>query len=38
MRAITIDAYGTQPWLQALPKPQPGEGEILYEQICPNSG
>jgi NADPH:quinone reductase-like Zn-dependent oxidoreductase len=29
MRAITIDAYKTQPHLQELPRPQPGEGEIL---------
>jgi NADPH:quinone reductase-like Zn-dependent oxidoreductase len=29
MRAITIDAYQTQPHLQELPRPQPGEGEIL---------
>jgi len=29
MRAITIDAYQTQPHLQEMPRPQPGEGEIL---------
>jgi NADPH:quinone reductase-like Zn-dependent oxidoreductase len=29
MRALTIDAYGTQPRLQEIPEPQPGEGEIL---------
>jgi len=29
MRAITIDAYKTQPHLQEMPRPQPGEGEIL---------
>ena len=29
MRAITIDAYKTEPRLQELPKPKPGEGEIL---------
>ena len=29
MRAITIDAYQTQPHLHEMPRPQPGEGEIL---------
>jgi len=29
MRAITIDAYQTQPHLQEMPRPEPGEGEIL---------
>jgi len=29
MRAITIDAYKTQPQLQEMPRPQPGAGEIL---------
>ena len=29
MRAITIDAYKTQPHLQEMPRPQPSEGEIL---------
>ena len=29
MRAITIDAYKTLPHLQEMPRPQPGEGEIL---------
>jgi NADPH:quinone reductase-like Zn-dependent oxidoreductase len=29
MRAITIDDYGTRPQLQDVPKPQPGEGELL---------
>ena len=29
MRAITIDAYKAQPQLQELPRPQPGEGEVL---------
>jgi NADPH:quinone reductase-like Zn-dependent oxidoreductase len=29
MRAITIDAYKTRPHLQEMPRPQPGEGEIL---------
>src|SRR5258707_6161947 len=29
MRAITIDAYQTQPHLQEMPRPQPGAGEIL---------
>jgi NADPH:quinone reductase-like Zn-dependent oxidoreductase len=29
MRAITIDAYKTQPHLQEMPRPQPGAGEIL---------
>src|SRR5260370_3269387 len=29
MRAITIDAYKTQPHVQEMPRPQPGEGEIL---------
>src|SRR5438270_827168 len=29
MRAIAIDAYKTQPHLQEVPRPQPGEGEIL---------
>jgi NADPH:quinone reductase-like Zn-dependent oxidoreductase len=29
MRAITIDAYETRPQLREIPKPQPGEGELL---------
>jgi NADPH:quinone reductase-like Zn-dependent oxidoreductase len=29
MRAITIDAYKTRPHLQEMPRPQPGEGELL---------
>src|SRR5260370_29315875 len=29
MRAITIDAYQTQPHLQEMPRPQPGAGEIM---------
>ena len=29
MRAITIDAYKTQPHLQEMPRPPPSEGEIL---------
>jgi NADPH:quinone reductase-like Zn-dependent oxidoreductase len=29
VRAITIDAYGTRPQLQDIPRPQPGEGEVL---------
>lgn len=29
MRAITIDAYKSQPHLQEMPRPQPGEGELL---------
>ena len=29
MRAITIDDYKAQPQLQEMPRPQPGEGELL---------